>query len=251
MLTVGNVYGHGFDSGQITMLEALGFALRPGVSAYAGSQLCRFLDFEIGPSLELIEVTDNSDYESFVPPGMEPYGPGISLVVEDGSPSRLDGYERDFASLEPYRLKVPYQGAGGPGWHYLNFAEPVLPGIFVWLTALDAPKPVVARTTAHANGVRGVVGLVFACTEEELENVARLAGETIGRRPLRVGGITLLTTGPGSGSGRFPLRAVVLRADSLDAFGATAPSTEATRALGRPAVRLETNPLSWDLWLTT
>lgn len=251
MLTVGNVYAHGFDSGQIATLEALGFALRPGASSYAGSQLCRFLDFENGPSLELIEVTDRADYESFVPPGMVPYCPGISLVVEDGSPFRLDGYERDCAGLEPYRLQVPYQGAGGPGWHYLNFAEPVLPGVFVWLTAFDSPKPVVARTTAHANGVRGVVGLVFACTEEELGRLARLAGETIGRRPLHVGGITLLTTGPGSGSGPFPLRAVVLRADSLDALGATDLSTEATRALGRPAVRLETNPVSWDLWVTT
>jgi hypothetical protein len=251
MLTVGNVYGHGFDPGQIAALEALGFAFRPGASIYAGSQLCRFLDFENGPSLELIEVTDRSDYESFVPSGMVPYCPGISLLVEDGSPSRLDGYERDFAELEPYRLEVPYQEAGGPGWHYLNFAEPVLPGTFVWLTALDTPKPVVARTTAHPNGVRGVAGLVFACTEGELERLTRLAGETIERGPLSIGGITLTATGPGSGSGRFPLRAVVLRADSLHAFGATDPSTEATRICGRPVVCVETNPLSWDMWVTT
>ncbi|HEY3407161.1 MAG TPA: hypothetical protein VGK53_03210 [Propionicimonas sp.] len=250
MLTVGNVYGHGFDSGQIATLEALGFALRPGVSTYAGSQLCRFLDFETGPSLELIEVTDRSDYESFAPTGMVPYCPGISLLVEDGSPSGLDSYERDFTSLEPYRLEVPYQGDGGPGWHYLNFAEPVLPGIFVWLTALDTPKPVVARTTAHANGVRGVAGLVFACTEGELERLTRLASETIERRPLSIGGITLTATGPGCGSGRFSLRAVVLRADSLHAFG-VAPSPEATRIWGRPVVRVETNPLCWDLWVTT
>jgi len=250
MLTVGNVYGHGFDLGQIAALEGKGFVFRPGASIYAGSQLCRFLDFESGPSLELVEVTDRQEYESFVPTGMEPYSPGISLLVEDGSPSRLDSYERDFARLEPYRLEVPYRGAGGPGWHYLNFAEPVLPGTFVWLTALDTPKPFVARTTTHANGVRGVVGLVFACTQEELERLARLAGETIQRHPLRIGGVTLAATGPGSGSGRFPLRAVVLRADSLHAFG-SAPSAEATHAWGRPVVRVDTNPLSWDLWVTT
>ncbi|HEY3409034.1 MAG TPA: hypothetical protein VGK53_12750, partial [Propionicimonas sp.] len=92
MLTIGNLYGHGFDRGQLATLEGLGFGFRPETSTYMGSQVCHFLDFPVGPSLELIEVTDRSDYESFVPPGMEPYCPGISLMVDGGSPSELDVY---------------------------------------------------------------------------------------------------------------------------------------------------------------
>ena len=110
MVSIGNLYGHGFDHGQRAELAGLGFSLRPQASVYAGSQLCHFLDFPSGPALELIEVTDRSDYESFVPAGMAPFCPGISLVVGDGSPAALDAYEREFAGLEPYRLRVPYQG---------------------------------------------------------------------------------------------------------------------------------------------
>lgn len=248
-LTIGNVYGHGFDASQVSALEAMGFSLRPGASVYAGSQLCRFIDFETGPSLELIEVTDRSDYASFVPPGMVPYCPGISLLVEHGAPAALDRYQDDFADLQPYGLHVPYRASGGPGWHYLNFTVPVLAGTFIWLTALDAPKPAPSRTTLHANGARRVTGLVFACTDQDLEPLARLAGESVDRRPLRIGGITVTATD--ASTARFPLLAVVLQADSLAAFGSGATSADASEVCGRPAVRVQTNPLAWELWITT
>lgn len=247
--TIANVYGHGFDAVQIAALEAVGFVFRPGVSVYAGSQLCRFLDFESGPSLELIEVTDQADYESFVPGGMLAYCPGISLLAGDGSPSALDSFECDFADLDPYRLHVPYAGADGPGWHYLNFAVPVLPGTFVWLTGLDAPKPARERTTVHPNGVRRIVGLVFSGDDDTLDQLARLAGQA-GRRPLRIGDVTVQAEA-GTRSGRFPLRAVVLQADSLDAIAGGTTSAEAAALWGRPVLRLETNPDAWELWITT
>ena len=149
MLSIGSLYGHGFDRAQRAALEGVGFSLRPQASVYAGSQLCHFIDFSAGPALELIEVTDRSDYEAFVPAGMTPFCPGISLQVGDGSPAALNDYAREFASLEPYRLRVPYPGGtepGAPGWHYLNFARPVVPGLFIWLTAIDEPKPCRTRS---------------------------------------------------------------------------------------------------------
>lgn len=73
MLRVGSLFGHGFDGDQLTRLEDLGFGLRPQILTYAGSQVCRFIDFDAGPALEFIEVTDRSDYEGFVPVGMRPY----------------------------------------------------------------------------------------------------------------------------------------------------------------------------------
>ena len=66
MLTIGSVYGHGFDSGGLARLEALGFRLRPQIGVYAGSQKLRFIDFASGPSLELIEIEDLDDYQAFV-----------------------------------------------------------------------------------------------------------------------------------------------------------------------------------------
>jgi hypothetical protein len=252
-LRIGSLYGHGFDRGQRARLVGLGFRLRPQASVYVGSQLCHFLDFPTGPSVELIEVTDHSDYHSFVPPGMAPFCPGISLVVGDGSPAALDAYERELASLGPYRLRVPYQPEnepGAPGWHYLNFGRPVVPGTFIWLTAFDQPKPAPVRETRHANGVLGVVGLLFDLRPASLDTLARLAGQPVAEGTLRIGEVNIAATGGDCPPGHFPLRAVALRADDLDTFRAYGPTAQETRLMGRPALRIETNPLAWDLLIT-
>ena len=254
MLSVGSLYGHGFDDAQRVALQDAGFSLRPQSAMYAGSQLCHFIDFPIGPALEVIEVTDRSDYTSFVPAGMTPYCPGISLVVADGSPAGLADFERRFANHEPYRLRVPYQeGAGprAPGWHYLNFARPLLPGTFIWLTAFDQPKPASARSTRHANGVHRVAGLQFDLPPHDLASLSQLAGATMTDGVLRIGDLTLAATGHASPPGRFPLRAVVLQAGDLDTARAHAPRARETHLAGRPALRIDTNPLAWDLLITT
>jgi hypothetical protein len=253
MLRIGSLYGHGFDRVQRAELEGVGFSMRSQASVYAGSQLCHFLDFPTGPALELIEVTDSSDYESFVPAGMVPFCPGISLVVEDGSPAALDAYEREFANHEPYRLRVPYQGGtepDAPGWHYLNFGRPVVPGTFIWLTGFDQPKPAPARKSRHANSVLGVVGLLFDVRPERLDDLSRLAGQSMAEGALRIGAVTIAATGADGPPRPFPLRAVVLRADSLDIVRAHAPTAEETRLMGQPALRIATNPLAWDLLIT-
>src|SRR5512136_821785 len=103
MLAVSNVYGHGFGGEQVKALERAGFVLRPQVSRYPGAQLCRFIDFEDGPSLELIEVEDDKAYLDFVPQGMKPYGPGINLVVPDWAERELDDFDRRHAMFGPYR----------------------------------------------------------------------------------------------------------------------------------------------------
>jgi hypothetical protein len=251
MVSITNLYGHGFDRGQRAGLAQSGFTLRPQASTYAGAQLCHFIDFATGPALELIEVTDRSDYESFVPAGMAPFCPGISLVVGDGSPAELDTYERDFAAYEPYRLHVPYSGTE-PGWHYLNFARPLVPGTFIWLTAYDEPRPAPTRETGHPNGVLGVVGLLFDLQSEALAGLSRLAGQPLIDGTLRIGDVTISTTSAGESPKQFPLRAVVLRARSLDTVRAHATTTaHETQLMGRPALRIETNPLAWDLLITT
>jgi hypothetical protein len=253
MLRIGSLYGHGFDQAQLAALQDVGFSLRPQDATYAGSQWCHFMDFPTGPALEFIEVTNRSDYQSFVPAGMTPYCPGISLVVADGSPAGLAAYEREFARHEPYRLRVPYPGGterDAPGWHYLNFARPVVPGTFIWLTAYDQPKPAPAPGTRHANGVHGVVGLLFDLRPRELDGLAQLVEVPVTDGALRIGDVTIAATGDASPPGQFPLRAVVLRADDLDTVRAHAPAAHETHLAGQPALRIDTNPLAWDLLIT-
>lgn len=254
MLSIGSLYGHGFDRGQLERLEGLGFSLRPQTSVYAGSQLCTFVDFPSGPALELIEVTDPADYDSFVPAGMAPYSPGISLLVAEGAPAALAAYERAFADHDPYRLRMPYQEGsdpGAPGWHYLNFGRPLVTGTFIWLTAFDQPKPAPARRIQHANGALGVVDLLFDLPPEGLDDLARLAGQPSAQGGVHFGGVAVDATGGGDPPRRFPLRAVVLRGDDLDRFRAHAPTAEETRFRGRRALLIETNPLAWDLLITS
>ncbi len=259
MLTISNIYGHGFDRLQLAALEGLGFAMRPQVSTYMGSQICHFIDFSTGPSLELIEVENRQAYEEFVPDGMVPYCPGISLVAPGSPQAVMAAYERKFNALEPYRLRVSYDGSpdeDAPGWHYLNFKIPPVRETFAWLTAYDEPKPSHEIHADHPNGIVNVAGLVFDLAPAELACLARLVDTPLVDGVLTVGDVAVLTsntdeeplTGPGKS---FPLHTVVLRATNLDAFAsANAGDVKATTFMGRPAVLIDTNPLAWDLLVT-
>jgi hypothetical protein len=69
---------------------------------------------------------------------------------------------------------------------------------------------------------------------------------------VRIGDVTIWATGAERQAGRpFPLRAVVLHADDLGTVRAHARTAEETRLLGSPALRLQTNPLAWELLITT
>lgn len=101
--------------------------------------------------------------------------------------------------------------------------------------------------------MRGVVALEFDVTASELAGLSRLAGQPIVGDSIDVAGVTVFAAGARGDEPRkaFPLRAVVLRADSLGAFEAHAAGAQATSFLGQPALRSTTNPLAWDLVITT
>ena len=94
----------------------------------------------------------------------------------------------------------------------------MLPGTFIWLTAFDQPRPAPARKTQHANSVLGVVGLLFDVRPERLDDLSHLAGQSMAEGALRIGDVSIAATGADGPPRQFPLRAVVLRADSLEAF---------------------------------
>jgi hypothetical protein len=255
MLSISNIYGHGFDRSQISKLEALGFRLRPEVSTYMGSQICRFIDFEESPALELIEVEDHQGYLDFVPAGMTPYCPGISLVVPDGSGSTIADFEREFRHLDPYPLHLNYDGSqepNRPGWNYLNFATPVVLDTFIWLTAYDQPKPVTRYETAHPNGVTGLAGLVFDLNVEQLKGLSRLVGADFTTGVMMIGDVQVwsrnaVTEFPTLSAKAFPLVAIIVKARTLDAFASLSDCARRTSFMTQPAVLIETNRLAGDL----
>lgn len=258
MLNVGNVYGHGFGLPEIAAVEAAGFAFRNGVSRYEGSQLCHFLDFEEGPSLELVEVADGRAYLDFVPLGMKPYSPGISLVVPDWADRDFPFFEKRFAPLRPYRLHMNYDGTrigGRPGWNYLNFALPVIRDTFIWLTQYEEPRPRRPLQPRHDNGARGVRGLVFDVSAKELVRLARLVETDIVGGAVDVDGVLVwsreaLGSRPSFGKKIFPLLAVVVETADLAGLPTALSADRGVSFEGKPAVHLVTNDLSWDLLLT-
>ncbi len=258
MLNIGNVYGHGFTAPVLADIEAAGFAFRPGVSHFDGTQLCRFVDFQEGPSLELIEVEDDKAYLRFVPLGMKPYSPGISLVVPDWADRDFPYFEKRFPHLRPYRLHANYDGSrvkGRPGWNYLNFGRPVLRDTFVWLTRPEEPKPQKPSAPMHPNGARGVRGIVVDLDAAELERLARLVETELVGGAIDVDGVLVwsreaLAKPPRIAGKVFPLLAVVVEASDLDALPRRFAETRETTFGSQPAVLVRTNDLSWDLMLT-
>ena len=259
MLVISNIYGHGFDCRQLSKLETLGFRIRPQGSTYMGSQICRFIDFEGGPCLELIEVEDDKEYLDFVPKGMIPYCPGISLILSEGSKTTISDFEREFQRLCPYALHVNYDGntdPRGPGWNYLNFGIPVVTDTFIWLTELDAPRPVRDYDTDHPNAVKGIEGLVFDLEVESLKGLSQLVREDIMGGVLRIGGLQVWSKRavddfPDLHDKVFPLVAIILKAESLDYFAAPVGGAREASFMSRPAIHVETSKLSWDLLITT
>lgn len=218
----------------------------------------RFIDFQRGPPLECVELGSAVEYEAFVPKGMVPYSPGINLVVPPESPKTLEDFAEAFVELRPYHLHVNYDGSsdpGKPGWNYLNFEVPPVRGIFVWLTQRDEAGPVIEHRVNHANGAIRLRGLLLGLETPELATLAELVGGRVSRGVLEVGGLPLWTPGavkdapviPGK---RFPLVAAVVETNRLTARTPGAEGVRSVSFLSRPAARISTSPLSWDLLLT-
>ncbi len=257
MIEIGNIFGHGFEEHDVARLERLGFAIRPGFQRFAGAQVVRFIDFARGPSLELERVVDAKAYAGFVPEGMVPYCPGVNLVLTSDSPASLEDYARTFSERHPYRLHVNYDGSSDgdkPGWNYLNFGVPLVRDTFIWLTTHDDPRPARPMAVVHANRVLGVRGLWFNLGTDALESLAALVGGTVTDGTLEIAGVQLWSREarpeiPDLSGKRFPLALLVLETDDVKPSEPGAEGTEKTRFESRPALRVRTNPLSWDLLL--
>jgi hypothetical protein len=255
MLTIGTLYAHGYCREQITIIQSLGFALRPSASYYAGSQKLRFIDFPTPPTLELIQVEDGKEYAGFLPPGMEPYCPGISIEVNPNTSAMLEKYKVAFAGHKPYILHVDESGGNDqakPGTNYLNFSVPLVEKTFIYLTQSDLPEPEPSPVLPHANKASGVSGLVFDLPREALASLFSLWGQAPSDALPTLGGIKIYAQEHIPEALRrkkkaFPLAAVVVSAENP----IPNRNQDVIHWLGGSALLVEMNSLSWDIILTT
>jgi len=258
-LSLRNVYCHGYQGGDLEPLQLFGFCYRPQVSSYAGAQTLRFIDFSSCPCLECIEVTDHQAYLDFIPPGMVPYSPGISLGLAEESQKSIQDFQEEFEDWGPYLLHENYEGSQEeyqPGWNYLNFTRSVIPDTFIWITECEKPYPATHPKTNHPNKVTGVTGLVFDLEEGDLVGLSNLTGEPFREGKLDLGGVQIYSreAAPLDDSlpeKEFPLSAVILKAETLNFFNQLENQLTQCRFLGQPALRIKTPPGSWDLIITS
>lgn len=259
MLTITNIYGHGFDKSQVSRLEQLGLCVRPNITRFPGSQMCRFIDFGNGPSLELIEIEDEREYLDFVLDGMKPYCPGISFAFARDSAKTLAEIDMMFRHLQPYDLHVNYDGTTDerkPGWNYLNFGVPLVRDTFIWLTEYDHPRPKPEPKPVHPNEVEGLLGFVFDLPPRDIRELKKLADREFEDGGIEIAGLRVwLRSGlqdfPETGEKTFPLVAMVLKTKTLDAVARGIEGVREASLLSRPALHIETNKLSWDIMITT
>lgn len=258
-LSLQNIYSHGYQGEDLDLLQGLGFSYRQQVSTYAGAQTLNFIDFSSCPCLECIEVTDHQAYLDFIPPGMVPYTPGISLALAEESQKSIQDFQSEFEDWGPYLLHENYEGGQEkyqPGWNYLNFTRSVIPDTYVWITECEKPFPATLPKTTHPNNVTGISGLVFDLEEGDLAGLSTLTGEPFREGKLDLGGVKIYTResaplSEGLPEKEFPLSAVILEAKTLDFFNQTETSLAGCKVLGQPAVRIKTPPQSWDLIITS
>jgi hypothetical protein len=257
MLRIGTLYAHGYSQGPLDQIQSLGFSLRPESSTYAGAQRLRFIDFTSPPTLELIHVQDERTYSDFIPPGMTPYCPGISLLLDPNSKKKFEDYEVVCRDRHPYRLHVDYSGGNDPakpGTNYLNFETPLVEKTFIYLTQYQEPIPARQSASAHPNTAARVSGLVFDLPKQELTSLFRLWGQDPSEGGMVLGGLNIYTEPhvPDElrrGKKSFPLVAVVVSTEALLAQ----PDRECAviEWFGRQAILAKMNPLSWDIILTS
>ena len=258
MLTINNIYGHGYGQAQLEKLHSLGFIIRDWGSRFAGSQLLRFVDFPERPYLEFIEVESESEYFDFLPKGMVPYCPGINLLIPQRSAKDISDFQRAYQDWGSNSIHVNYDGSDEPdkpGWNYLNFDAPVVRDTFVYLMKMDGPKPARKVATDHPNTAKQVIGLVFDLDEEDLVKLANLTGVEMVGGGMDLDGVQIWSSNALAGKIRvpekqFPLAAIVIKAESIDFFR-DKDDVKIFEYLSKPAVYIETTDLSWDLIVTT
>lgn len=258
-LSIQNIFGHGYQQQDLERYQDLGFRFRDQESSFAGSQQLHFINFQHPPCLEFIRVKDHQVYRDFVPPGMEPYAPGVNLCLAEDADLSIETLRIRYAHWEPYLLHENYEGGEDerrPGWNYLNFKQPLLPGTFVWVTGFEPPFPATHPKVDQPNTIKGIQSLIFNIEAEQFDRLSALTGQPIKEGILSINNVKLFSRTAAPIDEPFPekifsLAFVVLQAASLDPFLSLDPAPRQVEFGSQRAVWITNPPRSWDLLVTS
>ena len=230
--------------------ESLGFTLLAGSAEHPYSLLSRILFFgshevSVNGAIHCLEfcwirdVEGELAYEKKSNPNAQEtdlFVPGFSLRSPTSLEETYETQKARWSEFEPAMSHRDYDWTEGgegrrPGWNFLDFGTPVVPGVVVWATEYEAsPAREVKRLERlaqppHRNGVNAILGFVFDVSEKEKSALSLVTGT-----PWH-GGVLTLQDGPKifalrerpEFAGLFetktsPFKAVILGCPSLSRF---------------------------------
>ncbi len=186
-------------------LKDRGFNLDDHIVEHPGGMLCRFIRFKNRmPNdqkhdqkhdqrpyqyLEFVEVTDTAQLLATYPKGTheaEILEPGFSLISHENLASVYESQREPLNLFEPKFEHKNYDWKNDdksplPGWNYLTFDKPLLPGVHVWCTEYE-PRP--SRSLAendliHPNSVETIFGFIWTIPFEAAQAVATFTSADI------------------------------------------------------------------------
>jgi hypothetical protein len=268
------------DENDFARMESLGFTFFPITAEHPYSLLSRIILIGSPPAeasaripyLELCLIRDPEGelaHARATKPDADErdlYRPGFSLRSTAPLEDCLKDNAEQWETRKPSLTHRNYDWKDGeaerrPGWNFLDFENPPLPGVHLWLTEYEArpefasdPK-VLERKRAgcvHANGVTGFAGFVFSLSEAEQRSLSQLVGAKWHNGSLPFdGGIMIHSHNAHPEYGALladkvsPFKAVILSCASLSRFS----DVSGIRPLAdRPMIRIASaQPESWDI----
>ena len=283
-MNAGLIFDHCYQKvtapGDFERFEGLGFTLCPGSAEHPYSLLSRILYFgspEIainGPihCLEFCRIRDLEGELAYARKTNPAAGerdlfvPGFSLRSATSLEACAASRQTQWAALRPRAQHRNYDWTQGgddrrPGWNFLHFDAPVVPGVEVWLTEYQAsPQREQARIDRlglpkHRNGVDAIRGFVFDLVDEAKATLSLLTESAWrdGVLTMQDGMKIFAESERPEFAGLFaaktsPFKAVILECPSLARFCEVSglPPLDGRAMVGITS----TQPESWDILVT-
>ncbi|HZF80671.1 MAG TPA: hypothetical protein VEZ89_12880 [Rubrivivax sp.] len=260
--------------------ESLGFTLSSASAEHPYSLLSNFLFFGSpeaavnGPThyLEFCHIRDVAGELAYSRKSDPTAGerdlfvPGYSLRSTTSLEACFAANQAQWATLRPNLSHRNYDWIQGgdehrPGWNFLHFDGPVIPGVVVWLTEYEAtPRRHQARLdrialAQHRNGVKAIGGFVFDLTDDDKNKLSLLTnspwcdGVLTMHDGMKIFALRDCAVFGGLFSAKtLPFKAVILECPSLAHFC----EVSGLRPLdGRRLVQIASaQPESWDILVT-
>lgn len=244
-----------------------GFHLSDEIMEHPGKQICRFLMFRhrdpkrpnARQYLEFVEIAEFEALRKTYPPETEEsvmWEPGFSFVA----PSSLkEFYEKNMNSLIQFEPKLTHRNYQWqtdstsylPGWNFLNFENPIVPGIHIWCTEYEPLPEIKARppVTPHPNTASQIVGFIWNLKPSTAQAITGLTESSITNKQILLSdGTTIyLDSSFSTSEKQFPFSAVVLKCDNWGIFCEKAKPDQFLNWNGQEAALIKFESTGWDI----